>query len=230
MSPTRMDESSKQKEPSGKRRFHLHRAFMLEASDEDPFVWSIADIITQLLIFFILLYANASKLIPQVHTPPRLEVKTVEQKDNSVDQLRQDVARFMEENQDQSFSLRWDKERPVFILGERITFEEGKAELLEGFLPTLKRIVDFIAAQQGYQVLVSGHTDNMPINTVQFPTNWELSSARAASVARFLCNNGMDPQRVSIHGYAEYHPLVENSSPENRQANRRVEITLTKEY
>jgi chemotaxis protein MotB len=77
--------------------------------------------------------------------------------------------------------------------------------------------------------VVSGHTDNTPINTEQYPSNLELSSARAINVAKFLIDNGVSPHRVSIQGFSEYRPLFENTSHKNRQANRRVEIALIKE-
>ena len=116
-----------------------------------------------------------------------------------------------------------------FVLGERITFNVGEPELLRDFQPTLRRVAGFIASKEGYQIVVSGHTDNTPINTARFPSNWELSAARAVNVARFLIDNGVDPRQLSIQGFSEYRPLYENSSLENKQANRRVEITLIRE-
>jgi chemotaxis protein MotB len=125
--------------------------------------------------------------------------------------------------------VHWDQRRLVFVLGERITFEVGKAELLEDFQPTLRRLAELIASKTGYCVVVSGHTDNVPIHTERFPSNWELSAARASSVARFFIANGVDPHGVSIEGYSSYRPRYENSTPDGRQVNRRVEITLIKE-
>ena len=75
-------------------------------------------------------------------------------------------------------------------------------------------------------MVISGHTDNTPINTEKFPSNLELSAARAINVAKSLINNGVSPVRVSIQGFSEYQPLFDNTLPENRQANRRVEISL----
>jgi chemotaxis protein MotB len=69
----------------------------------------------------------------------------------------------------------------------------------------------------------------VPIKTERFPTNWELSAIRAVTVARFLIDHGISPQRVSIEGYSAYRPLQPNRNARNRQANRRVEITLIKE-
>ena len=80
-----------------------------------------------------------------------------------------------------------------------------------------------------YKVMVSGHTDDTPIFTTEFPSNWELSAARAITVVKLLIKNGVDPLRISIQGFAEYRPLYENSTPESKEANRRVEIALIKE-
>ncbi len=135
----------------------------------------------------------------------------------------------MDEGDKDVFSVSSDQRRLVFVLGERITFKEGEATLLESYQPIFVRIANFISSKHGYQVVVSGHTDNKPISTAKFPSNLELSSARAITVAKFLIENGVTQHRVSIQGFSEYRPLFENTSSENRQKNRRVEIALVKE-
>ena len=111
-------------------------------------------------------------------------------------------------NQD-VFSVSIDRHRLVFVLGEQITFQEGEAQLRESYQPVFIRLSDFIASKRGYQVVVSGHTDDKPIRTQKFPSNLELSSARAITVAKFLIENGVSPHRVSIQGFSEYRPLFE---------------------
>jgi len=78
------------------------------------------------------------------------------------------------------------------------------------------------------QIRIEGHTDDLPIHNSVFPSNWELSSARAISVLRYFIQKGIEPQRLAAVGYGEYHPLVPNTSPENRARNRRVEIYIQK--
>ena len=73
---------------------------------------------------------------------------------------------------------------------------------------------------------VAGHTDNLPINTARFPSNWELSAARAGSVIRYLIESGVDPARLRAEGYADTRPLTANDSDKSRAQNRRVELTL----
>jgi chemotaxis protein MotB len=148
--------------------------------------------------------------------------------EHTIAQLRSDVMATMDDSQKDVFLISNDQRRLVFTLGERITFNLGEATLLEAYHSIFIRIAGFIASKPQYQVVVSGHTDNRPIQTQKYPSNLELSASRAINVARFLMENGVAPQRVSIQGFSEYRPLVENTTPQNRQKNRRVEITLIK--
>jgi len=152
-----------------------------------------------------------------------------EKPEKTVEQLREEVLKEMDEGDKELFSVSSDQHRLVFVLGERITFKEGEATLLQSYQSIFARIAEFISSKHESQVVVSGHTDNKPIRTAEFPSNLELSSARAITVARFLIENGVAPHRVSVQGFSEYHPLVENTSAENRQKNRRVEIALIRE-
>jgi chemotaxis protein MotB len=143
--------------------------------------------------------------------------------------LQQQILQTISKKVEKDFSIRWDRKRLVLVLGERIAFNVGEANLLPDFQPTLKRIAGFISSQQGYKVAVAGHTDDTPINTTRFPSNWELSAIRAVNVAKFMILYGVDPHRVSIEGYSAYRPLYANTTSQNRHANRRVEITLIQE-
>ncbi|MGD2024153.1 MAG: flagellar motor protein MotB, partial [Desulfobacterales bacterium] len=157
---------------------------------------------------------------------PSSEMQT---QDASLEQLRSQVLQTVSTKDKRDFAVRWDQKRLVLVLGEKIAFNVGDATLLPDFQPTLQQIAGFISSQKSYRVAVAGHTDDVPINTRQFPTNWELSAIRAVNVAKFLIRHGVHPQRVSIEGYSAYRPLQPNSSAQNRQTNRRVEITLIKE-
>ncbi len=96
------------------------------------------------------------------------------------------------------------------------TLRSEAFEVLDGVMGSLKDLPN--------EVRVEGHTDNLPINSSTFPSNWELSTARAAAIIRYFESKGMDPRRMSAVGYGEWRPVVRNDSPENRQKNRRVEI------
>jgi flagellar motor protein MotB len=164
---------------------------------------------------------------PDVSTPPHA-MQNADTTD-SLERLKQEVLNSLNPTDERNFYVRLDRQRLVLVLGERITFIVGEAELLESFKPTLTQVAALIAAKRGYRVVVAGHTDDTPIYTVRFPSNWELSATRAVNVVKFLATHGVDPCRMSISGHAEYQPLYENTTAENRQRNRRVEISLIRE-
>jgi chemotaxis protein MotB len=119
--------------------------------------------------------------------------------------------------------------------GAHITFEDfllfdfGKADINPGGLAALKKLARLIQ-KIPYPVRVEGHTDNVPIHTARFPSNWELSIARAVRVVKYFADAGnINPQRLSAVGYGETRPLVPNNSLANRSQNRRVEIVLATE-
>lgn len=109
-----------------------------------------------------------------------------------------------------------------------LLFDSGKAELKPEATSFLNKLATIISANN-YQIEVIGHTDNFPISNPAYPTNWELSSARSAQVARYLIQAGsLEPGRFSIIGRASYQPAAPNTTPENKSRNRRVEIIITR--
>jgi chemotaxis protein MotB len=111
-------------------------------------------------------------------------------------------------------------------LGDRVLFDLGSADLRPDAAATLHR-VGIALARVGAEVRVEGHTDDLPIATARFPSNWELSTARAAAVVRVLVGAGMAPSRLSVAGFADARPLRPEPTAEARAANRRVEIVVT---
>jgi chemotaxis protein MotB len=113
----------------------------------------------------------------------------------------------------------------VVDINASVLFSPGEAQLDMKAVRALDT-VGHVLAGVDYLVAVEGHTDNMPIRTPQFPSNWELSAARAASVVRLFVETGMDPRRLTAIGYADQRPKADNSLPDGRQQNRRVAITI----
>jgi chemotaxis protein MotB len=108
---------------------------------------------------------------------------------------------------------------------EALLFETGKADIRPEADKTLNEISTYLVSLPN-MIRVEGHTDNVPIHTVQFPSNWHLSVARAMNTGYYIILQGIPPQRISIAGYSEYQPVAPNDTPENRLKNRRVEIVI----
>jgi len=109
-----------------------------------------------------------------------------------------------------------------------LLFDSGSAELRGETVGFLEKVA-FVLTRTNNEVHVVGHTDNFPMHSDMFPTNWELSVARAARVARYLILYGpLDPGRFTVMGNALYRPIEANTNPENKQKNRRVEIIVTR--
>jgi chemotaxis protein MotB len=108
--------------------------------------------------------------------------------------------------------------------GDNVLFGLGEAELRPEILPILGKILETI--NDGYkEILVEGHTDDIPISTERFPSNWELSSARALSVVRYFHDQqGISAEKLVAVGHGEFRPVAANDSPDNRAKNRRVEV------
>ncbi len=112
----------------------------------------------------------------------------------------------------------------VISLHDAGFFPSGSAEVNPQSIPMLKVLVDQLPE---LPIRVEGHTDNVPISTALYATNWELSTARASAIARFVIGRGhIDPRMMSAAGYAEFHPVASNDTPEGRTQNRRVDIIL----
>ncbi|WP_435628374.1 flagellar motor protein MotD [Candidatus Ferrigenium straubiae] len=113
----------------------------------------------------------------------------------------------------------------VIDISASMLFRTGEATLQPGMLDVLRQVAAVLGKEE-LPIEVEGHSDDVPIATAQFPSNWELSSARASSVVRMLIDNGVPAKRLAVVGLASNQPLVPNDSPENRARNRRVIITI----
>jgi len=114
----------------------------------------------------------------------------------------------------------------IIRINEKGSFASGSADLHPGFMDVLDRIAVAISTRPG-RVIVAGHTDNKPISTSRFRSNWELSTARAVTVVHALLTDPtLDPERFLLEGHAESDPLAPNDTPENRALNRRVELII----
>ncbi len=123
-------------------------------------------------------------------------------------------------------SIRMGQDGLVISLRDAGFFNTGSADPKPGSLRTLREIAERLG-RTPFNIRVEGHTDNVPIHNAQFASNWELSAARATHIAEFFIRmKAVPPQRLSAAGYAQYHPVASNSTPQGRAENRRVDLVL----
>ncbi len=118
----------------------------------------------------------------------------------------------------------------IRVLTDSLLFASGSATLESQADPLLSEVADLVNVDQVHPIAVEGNTDDIPVQSSQFPSNWELSAARASTVVRFLISHSVDPQRLSATGYADLHPIASNETAAGRARNRRVEIVLQRIY
>ncbi|CEN21627.1 OmpA family protein [Paraclostridium sordellii] len=215
---------------------------------ESSWMDTYADTITLLLTFFILLYSmsavDSQKLkqlsealqeslgggntsVSQVKDLEELKVDVDKDAKDMKEDLEQKVKKAIANNNlNDSIKVRKEDRGIVLQLDETILFDSGRDELKSTSINALDTITT-LANGVDNDILVEGHTDNVPIHNTRFASNWDLSTARAVSVVSyFVEKKGMNPTKFSVKGYGEYKPLLDNSTPENRSVNRRVDILI----
>lgn len=206
-----------------------------------------ADTITLLLTFFILLYsisvvdsqklnklAEAMKKSLQGSTKitelENIENLKVGEGKSDYENLAEKLNAVIEQNALTDVVKIREEERGVVLqLDETILFDSGEA-VLKDYSRNILNTITTVIKNIDNDVLIEGNTDNIPINNEYFKSNWELSTARAVSIVRyFVETKELSPTRFSVKGYAEYKPLVENNTEENRSINRRVDILIVEQ-
>jgi chemotaxis protein MotB len=224
-----------------------------EHENAERWLLTYADLITLLLAFFIMMYVF-SKKDAQKYDEVASHLKTIfsggtglagkgsvtaaspidmpSKGASSGEIKRQLESELMDSNRNkpggENISVLSDERGIVIRVLDKAFFDEGKAELKDGAKGALDKIVPIIKSVDNH-VRIEGHTDNVPIKTNEFKSNWELSVRRATEVVRyFVEKRGLPPERISATGYAEYRPIVQNNSPKNKSLNRRIEIIVVK--
>lgn len=145
---------------------------------------------------------------------------------SQLDHLFQEVSHYIVSHHLQNNVKISNEQRGVQItLRDVVLFDTGQADIRAQAQGLLGGLVPFLQ-QLSNPIVVEGYTDNQPIHTSQYPTNWELSGARAIGVVRFLISRGVVPDRLSGVGYGQFHPIVPNDTEQHRQQNRRVNIVI----
>ncbi|MEK9630066.1 MAG: OmpA family protein [Nitrospinota bacterium] len=202
----------------------------------ENFLITYSDMITLLLVIFVLMY-TVSKLDENRFAEALSSFQTKRMRIESVnvrlskDELKmlQRVRELVKDNVDAESLVRSDTRTILHRLPTSDLFAPGEAFFNEGAQDLIISTIQEDMKEGVKQLLVDGHTDNVPIKSAKFPSNWELSAARASKVARFIIEKmRFPPERMVVTGYGEFRPLLENTNDDNRAANRRVEIKILK--
>ena len=147
-----------------------------------------------------------------------------------LEEVKKELDEYIEQNNlEDELSTELADDGLMIRIKEKALFPSGSAELV-GDAQKIGPVVAGLLANIPQRVLISGHTDNVPINTPQYPSNWELSSYRALNFMKYLLsiNSGLNPARFSAQGYSEYRPIASNDDEIGRTKNRRVEILIAR--
>ena len=203
------------------------------SEEADGWLVTYLDVITLVLVFFVVLLTFAdfteSEVDAEDPTPesPAEAVEPVPEPDpepapDAPDELAEALRLYDPVTGVEVVSR---DDRITLNIGEQMLFESGEARLMEEGESVLADIAVTLE-QFDHPVSVEGHTDNLPIATLAFPSNWELSAARAASVLRHLASEGVSRERMRAVGYADTQPVADNATEQGRARNRRVELVI----
>jgi len=229
---------TKQPQPERAASVSYHR--LVNGCDENVdsdsnWLISLSDLLSLLLVFFIMFFAMTKGSGANEKTRSaegRSHVQTIAELDRMAgvpgDMIRDELKSGMNDLAlGDDISILGTNREIIITIKENVTFRPGEADMMGSVRPVLDNIAGIIHKYPYYQADIIGHTDNVPINTSLYPSNWELSVARATSVLKYLINNhSIDSSRLSIKGSADQEPVAPNDTPENRAQNRRVEIRL----
>lgn len=149
-----------------------------------------------------------------------------------LEEIQKKMQEYIEENHlEDQLSTEMAEEGLMIRIKERALFPSGSAQLV-GQAQSIVPVVAGMLASLPERVVISGHTDNVPINTAQYPSNWELSASRAMNLMKAVlaAEKSLNPARFSAIGYSEYRPIADNKTDAGRQQNRRVEIFIARNY
>ncbi len=163
-----------------------------------------------------------------------VDIDSIAQMEKSLEKLKEKIEEYIEQNElDTEISIEFDSRGLVIRFKDNALFDSGKAEVKKTSEDVLYFLGDLLKSDEfiSRAIRVEGHTDNVPIQTVRYPSNWELSTARSTNVVRFFISRvNIEPSRLSASGYSEYYPIADNSNAEGRAKNRRVDIVILSRF
>jgi len=215
-----------------------------ESSSSPPWYLSYGDMVTQLLCFFIMLFsmstidvAKLRKIVEYFRARGGLESVMEGTKEiineyppteemEKLKKVKKELEKKIKEMKMENYIKAILEEKGLIIrFTEPILFDKGSADLKPQLFPLLKEIASILQNIPN-NIRIEGYTCDLPINTPKYPSNWELSTARAINVAKFLIEQKIQPPRIYVVGYGEFNPLYPNTTEENRRKNRRVDLII----
>jgi chemotaxis protein MotB len=166
----------------------------------------------------------------RIHSKSQEELKQEEQQ--SLEKLKRQLDQYIRQNGLSSqLETQLNQSQLMITIRDNALFASGSADIKPESRKLAVAIGQMLQNYKDYEVIVSGHTDNQPINTPEFASNWELSSKRAINFMKILLQNkAFDPRRFSAIGYGEYRPVDSNDTEAGRARNRRVEVSILRKY
>jgi chemotaxis protein MotB len=151
----------------------------------------------------------------------------IQQEKDAMNGLKQTISNALVNFKSDELSV-YIKDGNVYVsMEEKLLFKSGSASVDPKGKTALEKVAGVLKTTPDVNVIIEGHTDNVPIKTAKFQDNWELSAARATAIVRILTDDGFDPNRITASGRGQYHPIQTNETAEGRQANRRTEIIIS---
>lgn len=155
------------------------------------------------------------------------ELERLQQEKIEMEKIKGDLEEVLDDLDDR-IVVEVDQRGVILRFEDNVLFDKGKAMLKADSRAVLTKVADVLRGIDN-PIRVEGHTDDLPIHTSQFPSNWELSTTRATNVLRYLLEHNLQPKQLSAVGYGEYHPIIPNSNEESRKKNRRVDIVILRD-
>jgi len=164
-------------------------------------------------------------------------MKTITEAEETIDQEVSEIQTMVQKLQQSIIELDLNTFIEVFSeddnviirVNGQLLFASGDVKLTESAENIFEKILELVEHYYDYKIAINGHTDNTPISTTRFPSNWELSAVRATTVLRYFIANKVDPKRLSATGFSDLFPIADNDTETGRSQNRRVEFVLEKE-
>lgn len=216
-----------------------------DEEEEGAPAWMVtfADMVTLVLCFFILMYAIASQNVSKfkaeilgtetksVGVLELLDSMTIRKRLTDLTAKRPDsvISDIKAVTKEAPVDVEITKDNIILRIPGQVLFKQGGADLRLEARSSLDSVINVANRYPDYKINIQGHTDDYPISTERFPSNWELSSARATAVLRYFIDKGAEPERMTATGYADTFPLFSNDTKAGQLRNRRVEVILEKE-